>query len=152
MDFAKYREASLNREDSSDGKNSSDGEDSLNVMPDGNMGYLQHMNPPQQKTWSLSVGANMMIYKDGSSSSFCKTPDHQSKLWQMFEKTSLSDEPRSPPSSVTSPPGFPKPTPMTRSRARCHNKTRFDTQDQSPENSSSSVVQKLDFFGSWYET
>ncbi len=47
---------------------------------------------------------------------------------------------------------FPKPTPMTRSPLLCFNTMCFnDAQDQSPEESSSHVVKKLDF-SSWYDT
>ena len=193
---------------------SSDGEDSLNVMPDGNMGYLQHMNPPQRKTWSLSVGAVLSSntkynssYSDtmippttdnltwktncppspdeddegysseekcwvtrrsnltqaqkfmlSHSSYYVKTPDHidePTTMQRCRAYAPLNDdcltEPRSPPSSEAVTPGFPEPTPMTRSYALCHNETRFDTQDQSPENSSSPIVKKLDF-GPWRET
>jgi hypothetical protein len=78
--------------------------------------------------------------------------------YRAYVPDSLDDdcltEPRSPPSSEAVTPVFPKPILMVRTPAPCYNTTCFNVApDQSPEDSSSSVVQKLDFsVCGWYET
>ncbi len=161
MDFNSYY-----REDPSDG------------MSDDNTDYTEqaeHTYPPERTTWSIKYCIGLPpgteetkcsgkvlgsdIYVDSDDEECCNletgwhyTPNRSARLKSLFDRASLSDEPRSPPRSVTSTSLFPKPTPRKRSPALCYNTTRFNNdQAQSPEGSSSFVVQKLDF-SSWYET